>query len=199
MQGRAAGACRLASFTVTKLNLNLGHRLVLRSTMTRSAIGSAAALTGLGLPLLLLLGGCSGNRPDDFTLKQAPPQILSVDIAPPGLSKGDLTFFEARLSRDGKNAGHVLGELTTIGLPGDSGRSDAEKVNRTELSFRLPEGLILAAGFTEVAPQDWKIKARQPSQRVILGGTGRYAGVRGVLSTVRLEDSSFEHQFQFRD
>lgn len=173
------------------------HRVVLRSTMTRSVIGSAIAVAGLGLPLLL--GGCGGNRPADFTLKQEPPQIQAVDIVPPGLSKGDLTFFEANLSRDGKAAGHVLGELTTIGLPGDSGRSNAEQINRTQLSFRLPEGLILAAGLTEVAPQGWKIKARHPSQRVILGGTGRYAGVRGVLSTVRLDDSSFEHQFQFHD
>ena len=59
-----------------------------------------------------------------------------------------------------------------MGLSGDSGRSNAEQVNRTELSFRLPEGLIVAVGLTEVAPQDWKIKARQPSQRVILGGDG---------------------------
>ena len=27
-----------------------------------------------------------------------------------------------------------------MGLPGDSGRSNAEQVKRTELSFRLPEG-----------------------------------------------------------
>jgi len=86
-----------------------------------------------------------------------------------------------------------------VGLPGDSGRSNAEQVNRTELSFRLPEGLIVAVGLTEVAPQNWKIKAHPPSQRVILGWTVRYADVRGVLSIVRREDSSFEHQFQFRD
>jgi hypothetical protein len=82
-----------------------------------------------------------------------------------------------------------------VGLPCDSGRSNAEQVNRTELSFRLPEGLIVAVGLTKVAHQDEKIKTGQPSQRVILGGTDRYAGVRGVLSTVRREGSSFEHQF----
>jgi hypothetical protein len=165
--------------------------------MTRAALASAIAAAGLGLPLLL--SGCRDSRPADFSLMQEMPQIVAVDMDPPGLSKGDHTFFEAKLSRDGKAAGQVLGELTTIGLPGQSGRSNTEQINRTELSFRLPEGLILAAGLTKVAPQDWKIKAQQPSERVILGGTGRYAGVRGVLSTVRQEDNSFEHQFQFHD
>ena len=63
-----------------------------------------------------------------------------------------------------------------VGLPGDSGRSNAEQVNRTELSFRLPEGLIVAVGLTKVAHQDEKIKTGQPSQRVILGGDGPLCG-----------------------
>ena len=145
------------------------------------------------------VAGCGSSGPDDFTLVQKKPEIVQVDSGARGLSKGDQTHFEAQVDQDGKKAGIVVGELAVRGLPNKSGRPQYLQLNRSELIFQLEGGDILAVGLSGYPRAGWKLKAEEPAKRAIIGGTGKYAGVRGELVTTRNTDGTYEQQFNFSD
>lgn len=165
-----------------------------RKQLALSTLGLAAIATGA-----IALAGCGEDGPKDFTLVQQKPEILQVDTGEDGTSKGDQTHFEAQVTKDGDKAGIVLGELAIRGLSGKFGRSSSLQINRSELIFQLEDGDIMALGLSEYAQAGWKLKANEPATRAIVGGTGKYSGVRGELVTTRQSDGTYKQQFKFSD
>lgn len=159
---------------------------------------SLISVSFLAVASTISFSSCSHSDHENFTLIQDKPKIVSVDLGDRGLSRGDKIYFEANLTLNRRKVGIVLGELVVRGLfPHKAESVLAQQSNGTELDFHLEKGDIIALGVTEVARSSWKIKPNQPSTRVIVGGTGEYAGVHGNLITTRREDSTFVHEFKF--
>lgn len=162
--------------------------------MRNLVLGSILSLTATAA-----LAGCGSSAPDDFTLIQEPPNIAKVDLAPDGTTKGDQFHFEAKLTENEKPAGILFGQLTVIGIAGQANRARDEQIDRSDLAFKLPDGDIFAVGVAVYPRSKWKLRAQEPNDRAILGGTGKYAGVHGQLVTTRRADGTYQHQFRFSD
>jgi hypothetical protein len=59
--------------------------------------------------------------------------------------------------------------------------------------FDLPDGQISVLGVSYYYENDQLLPSDQPVTRAIVGGTGRYVGVDGEVTTVRNENGSYTH------
>lgn len=132
---------------------------------------------------------------DRFTIHQDLPVLGHVDVGAPGRSHGDILAFEAALTGEDGSTGTLSGILITVDLPGDG--EDVFEDRLGQLVFDFGEGSkILAAGDSVYAEDKHEMSADQPQIRAVIGGTGRYIGARGQLTTTRNGDGSYEHEFE---
>ena len=131
------------------------------------------------------------SKPDYTIVKldQAAPIVETIEDPAPG-RHGDVTYFEAPLTRDGKPAGNLRGTLVINDVTPDS--SGAEVRLRT-LVFALPKGQIVAIGTSDYAlPLVANVPVlRRASTTAIVGGTGAYSGARGQVKSIRNTDGTY--------
>lgn len=159
-----------------------------RISLTFAVIGAA----------VVVIAGCGSGGGDETLSIVAPATGLhrtTVDVGPKGTSSGDVYVFDGPLESDGGEAiGHVYGTQTSIALD-----SDSETV-QAMITFDLGDGdRITVGGIGEYPRGDKDLTENQKFERPILGGTGRYEGARGVDTTVRRPDGSYEHTFEIED
>lgn len=129
----------------------------------------------------------------------APAQGLhqsTVDLGPEGKSGGDVYVFDGPLlDEDEKESiGNVYGTQTSIALD-----SDAETV-QAMITYDFGGGDRITIGGVGQYPRgDAGLVEGQEFERPILGGTGRYAGADGTVTTVRRADGAYEHTFEIED
>jgi hypothetical protein len=151
--------------------------------------------------LVLLVGGsvgCGGrSTKSSLTIYEDPPTSNPVDVGGPGNSPGDSYYFFAGL-RD-HPGGAVIGELygsKTLIKPPVPARPDAEQ-RATLLFFVLGnrQDQIVVAGAPDYPPNAPEFKPDQPVLRAVLGGTGKYNGAGGQLTSIRNSDGSYKQEF----
>ncbi len=115
--------------------------------------------------------------------------VTTVDLGPAGKSPGDMYVFEGRLLSRGKRVGHVYGSQTSIRL--EPGREIVHGV----LTFRLRGGDSLLISGLSAYPRNSNsgIVVGEQFARAVIGGTGRYAGARGTLTSTRRGGNSYLH------
>ena len=155
------------------------------------------ALTAIGA-VAFVGAGCGGG--DGETLSIVAPATglhqSTVDLGSKGTSGGDVYVFDGPLldSDEGETIGHVYGTQTSIAMD-----SDSETV-QAMITFDLGDGdRITVGGIGEYPRGDKNLVENRSFERPILGGTGRYGGARGVDTTVRRPDGSYEHTFEIED
>ena len=155
----------------------------------------ALALIGA---VVVVNAGCGGS--DDETLSIVAPakglEQTTVDIGPEGTSGGDMYVFNGPLldSDEGETIGSVYGTQTSIALD-----SDAETV-QAMITYDLGDGdRLTVGGIGEYPRGDTDLIENQKFERPIIGGTGRYGGADGVVTTVRRADGSYQHSFEIED
>lgn len=160
-----------------------GWRILLASISVVAAIAVAA--------------GCGD---DGETLSVvAPAQGLhqsTVDLGPEGKSGGDIYVFDGPLldEDEEESIGNVYGTQTSIALD-----SDAETV-QAMITYDFGDGdRITIGGIGQYPRGDAGLVEGQEFERPILGGTGRYAGADGTVTTVRRADGAYEHTFEIED
>jgi hypothetical protein len=169
--------------------------------LKRSSMGAriplALALIGAAV---LLNAGCGGSGGGETLSIVAPAKGLhqsTVDLGPKGTSGGDLYVFDGPLidSDEGETVGHVYGTQTSIAQD-----SESETV-QAMITYDLKGGDRITVGGISEYPRgtDKNLIENQKFERPILGGTGRYAGARGVVTTVRRADGSYAHTFEIED
>jgi hypothetical protein len=153
----------------------------------RSVLGTALAAAGIaGSGLAAKLGGRADDAPvgsdeDVVTAVRASPlPTLYLDryavhtsdrVRGAQRKKGDQTLLRGTLTNDvGERVGEVFASALTMPGPLDAG---APHTPRLEIqNFHLADGTILGMGTTFA-------QADLPNVYTIIGGSGRYAGVRG--------------------
>jgi hypothetical protein len=156
-------------------------------------------MAAAGCALVLVVGaacGCDSTK-SSLTVYQDAPTLNPVDVGTPGKSPGDAYYFFAGL-RD-RPGGEVTGEAygtKTLVKPVAPSNPDAEQ--RATLMFFVfgdHQDQIVVAGVPDYPPNAAEFQANQPVQRAVLGGTGKYNGVGGQLTSTRNSDGSYEQVF----
>lgn len=130
-----------------------------------------------------------------FNVHQDAPAITQVDLGDPGRSHGDMLAFEAGLTAEDGTNGTLSGVLITIDLPGDGDDLFEDRIGQLVFAFGSSDGIVVA-GESIYAETTAEMNADQPQIRAVIGGTGRFIGARGQVTTSRNKDGSYEHTFE---
>lgn len=152
---------------------------------------------------VVLISGCGeDDELEDFTAISAKPDVTSVDADGDGADVGDYQTFSTTVTKDGKPFGDLYGLKLAVGAPPVDGAPAADLgLFQNQLTFVLPDGQIMIAG-TQYYTLDGSIPQNSldgGEYRAIIGGTGAYAGAKGVLHTTSKPDGRRIQEFDFDD
>jgi hypothetical protein len=165
----------------------------------------------LAATTLVLLAACSGDTETTTTLTitQQPPELASFEIPVAGDGSGTLTqtadlppagvlAFDAEITDPDGREGILIGYLLTADLPdARTGETLEERVGT--LVYAFGEDELVVTGGTSYPLGSAEMAAGQPQRRAVVGGTGRYLGVRGEVVTTRNGDGTYSHEFTLVD
>jgi hypothetical protein len=147
--------------------------------------------------VIAVSAGCGGGGETLSVVATAKGQHLTtVDLGRQGKSRGDVYVFDSPLvdSEEKESIGSVYGTQTSIAL-----ESDLETV-QAMITYDFRHGdRITVGGIGQYPRGDTGLVENQEFERPILGGTGRYAGASGTVTSVRRHDNSYEHTFEIEN
>ena len=165
----------------------------------KSAVRLSASLLGL-----LLFSGCAVQEgSDSFVLTQDAPilssQTAELDSGVAAFKPSDvgaIVFFNGALrNEDGVMVGEIMGVLTSMEIAQDA---LPEYDRMRELIFNLEGGQIFALGASSYRGID-EIPdfpgVNTPVEAAVVGGTGKYIGALGTVTTTLLDDKTYTHEF----
>jgi hypothetical protein len=134
---------------------------------------------------------------ETLTVYQDAPTLNLLDHGPPGRSPGDVHHFSAPLhsSPGGPVTGEVFGTKTLVKLATDANPNLEQRTTLLSFTFSDRQDQIIVLGVVDYAPSGAEFNAGQPVVRAILGGTGKYMGARGQLTSTRNADGSYTQVF----
>ncbi|MEE2972963.1 MAG: hypothetical protein VX672_07545 [Planctomycetota bacterium] len=164
---------------------------------------------------LLLLAGCrSGptaatSSEPSMVVYNAPPSIFQRDMGNDNRIQGDLIAWHADLAVDldesaagagratsAKVVGYCTGTMI-VTLDARGGTDRQHRMTNIELDWdESPDSLLVAGSHRYKQGQ---IETDTVIHRAIVGGTGRYAGAMGEMSSTRLPNGWYRHEIRFVD
>lgn len=148
---------------------------------------------------LINLLSCNNQSSSQWqTLKfvQEKPALVHLNLGDTAHSHGDGMAFEAALKdTSGKAVGEVLGWLVTVDIvDGDSTSlvKVSDRIGTMVLNFG-DENEIIAQGGTSYHHGEQQMKLGIAQKRAIVGGTGKYKGIEGEITTTRNDDGTYTH------
>jgi hypothetical protein len=134
---------------------------------------------------------------ETLTVYEDAPALQPLDLGPPGNSPGDAYYFAAPLhsSPGGPVTGEVFGSKTLIKVAADVIPNSEKRATVLFFTFGDARDQIIALGAVDYPPTAAEFSPGQPVMRAILGGTGRYMGARGQLTSTRNADGSYTQLF----
>jgi hypothetical protein len=160
-----------------------------------------ASLTGLVVVVVIVgaVAGFASASPSSgrvrtlrvITLK---PHTETLDFPPKGKSPGDVYVFDTTVMA--ANGRTVLGGLR--GTQTDIKIEHGMETVQGMLTYQLGSGNEIVVGGVSanpLKPNQFLIK-NKPFVRAVLGGTGKYSGARGTVTTKRLTSTRYLQLFQ---
>ncbi len=133
-----------------------------------------------------------------FTIVQSKPEIQHIDIGSTGMSIGDILAFEAPFkTKDGKD-GRMYGMVTLLSLPTGPNDPFLDRISSIVLDFGGSDSLVVT-GKSVYGTYQGEMKDNSPQIRAITGGTGKFIGARGQISTSRQSTGAYEHVIELLD
>ena len=163
--------------------------------IARRTIASAALLASV---LMAACGQRSTNSSSEtLTVYEDRPTLKLLDLGPPGNSPGDVYHFFAPLhsSPGGPVIGEVFGSKTLIKMATDANPNLETRATVLFFTFANHQDQTVALGAFDYPATAGEFQAGQPVVRAVLGGTGKYMGARGQLTSTRNGDGSYTQVF----
>ena len=157
-----------------------------------------AAATVSASVLIAACGEHSTNpSTETFTIYQDAPKMSMLDLGAPGNSLGDVYHFSASLhsERGAPVTGEVIGSKTLVKLPTDPNPNQERRATLMFFTFGEGKDQIIAFGAADYAPSTPEFEAGKAIVRPVLGGTGKYMGARGQVTSTRNADGSYTQVF----
>jgi hypothetical protein len=160
-------------------------------------------LTGLAaLFASALITACGADSThlstETFTVYEDAPKMSLLDLGAPGNSLGDVYHFSAPLhsERGGPVTGEVIGSKTLVKVATDAKPNLERRATLMFFTFADGKDQIVAFGAANYSPSAPEFDAGQPVVRPVLGGTGKYIGARGQVTSTRNADGSYTQTFR---
>lgn len=149
------------------------------------ALVFTAALASLASPAM----ADAGNK--TIKLHQDTPKLTVIDVGAKGKSHGDMVAFEAKVHGENGLNGIMNGLLITVDLvEGDETLED--RLSQIDIDFGGGDSLVISGKAVYPGGESEMTKGA-PQLRAVVGGTGKYIGARGQITTTRNSDGSYDH------
>ena len=161
----------------------------------RVMMGAAAVVTSV---LIAACGAHSTNQSTEtFTVYEDAPKMSLLDLGAPGNSLGDVYHFSAALhsERGGPVTGELVGSKTLVKMSTDADPNTERRATLMFFTFAEGKDQIIAFGAADYSPTIPEFEAGQSVVRPVLGGTGKYVGARGQVTTTRNNDGLYTQVF----
>jgi hypothetical protein len=183
-----------------------GSDLVPGRTFVRPVLGGTGRYAGVGGELTSVLSADNAIYDHRFSLTgvgslttahtvrffSRTPKPVTVDLGAPGKSAGDLYVISSALSdAHGRTIGRVRGTQTSMAV------EDGAETVSANATYELPFGSVVIGGLSQYPLDAAGNVVGRTYVRSVLGGTGRYAGAHGTLTTLRMPDGSYEQTLRF--
>ena len=148
--------------------------------------------------LITACGARSTNQSTEtFTVYEDAPKMSLLDLGAPGNSLGDVYHFSAPLhsERGGPVTGEVIGSKTLVKVATDANPNMERRATLLFFTFADGKDQIIAFGAADYSVSAPEFDAGQPVVRPLLGGTGKYMGARGQVTSTRNADGSYTQVF----
>ena len=133
---------------------------------------------------------------ENFTVFEDAPKMSLLDLGAAGNSLGDVSHFSAPLhsERGGPVTGEVIGSKTLVKVATDVDSNLERRATLLFLSLLIAgsDYRVRSCRLYAVTPE---FEAGQPAVRAILGGTGKYMGFRGQVTSTRSADGLYAQVF----
>jgi hypothetical protein len=149
----------------------------------------------------VVLASCAMSTPtalnETLTFYQDAPTMNPLDVGPTGNSPGDVYYFHAPLhsTQGGPVTGEVFGSKTLVKPATDADPDTEQRATILIFTFENRQDQIIVAGVPDYPSNAAEFAPNEPILRAILGGTGRYMGARGQLTSTRNADGSYVQVF----
>ena len=157
------------------------------------------AAAALSLSALIAACGAHSNNPstETFTVYEDAPKMSLLDLGAPGNSLGDVYHFSAALhsERGGPVTGELIGSKTLVKMPTDANPNLERRATVMFFTFADSRDQIIAFGAADYSPSTPEFESGKSAVRPVLGGTGRYIGARGQVTSTRSSDGSYTQVF----
>lgn len=151
-----------------------------------------------------ILMGCQEQSGSNWVVEtyiMDSPKVVNLNFGDSSQSHGDQLFFEGIL-RDtvGNIVGEALGQKTTVDIMDGDSTQPIYKTVRTGMSFFDfgDENQLLVDGHTLTKKGEQKMIKGLTQTLAIIGGTGRYKGVRGQLIATPNENGTYTFVFEMK-
>src|SRR3954451_15772995 len=148
--------------------------------------------------LITACGAHSSNQSsENFTVYEDTPKMSLLDLGAPGNSLGDVYHFSAPLhsERGGPVTGEVIGSKTLVKMPTDGNANLERRATLLFFTFANGKDQIIAFGAADYSPSTPEFDGGKSVVRPVLGGTGKYIGARGQVTSTRNTDGSYTQVF----
>ena len=158
--------------------------------MAAAALSASAFLAGCG-------ARSTNQSTENFTGYEDAPKMSLLDLGAPGNSLGDVYHFSAPLhsERGGPVTGEVIGSKSLVKVATDANPNLERRATLLFFNFADGKDQIIAFGAADYTPSAPEFDAGQPVTRPVLGGTGKYMGARGQVTSTRNADGSYMQVF----
>lgn len=146
---------------------------------------------------VLALTGGSAQAAETFHIVQEKPVLVHVGMGKKGASHGDLVAFEASFTTEDGKKGVMSGIIITVDIPESDGKF-FDRVGNIALDFGGIDTLVVG-GRSVYAIGDGEMVVDAPQVRAITGGTGRFIGARGQITTTRRDAGHYDHKIELVD
>ena len=133
-----------------------------------------------------------------FTIRQDKPSLAHVDIGRKGQSHGDLMAFDAAVQATNGEKGKLSGFVLTVDIPEKEQEVFQDRIDSMVFDFGNANTLVISGKAAYPHRGELEIAKNIPQIRAIVGGTGKYIGARGQITTVR-DDEGYTHVIELVD
>ena len=164
------------------------------STTWRFVVGSLALITATHCAVLQ-----AAEVTTEFTIHQDVPSLVHVDLGQDGHSHGDLLAFDAPIQATNGEKGKVSGFVLTVDIPEKEHEVFQDRI--ASIVFDLGNANTRVISGKSVYPHQGELEMvkNNPQIRAVVGGTGKYVGARGQVSTTRDDDGGYTHHIELVD
>jgi hypothetical protein len=146
----------------------------------------ALALAACGALIATAAAADAARAATVLDLVSGVPSGPVIDLDAPGRTAGDQWVFTSAVTdASGAAVGRLLGNQTTI-----ASSRGAQSVQGA-LTFDLTDGQIVVGGTSSATLDSSGLIPAVAFDRAVLGGTGRYSGMRGTVRSTRRADGTY--------